>query len=34
LAGKGPRAETGTVNCDNGDVMTVPCEFGNCRALR
>lgn len=34
LAGKGPGAETYTVKCDNGDVMTVRCEFGNCRALR
>ena len=34
LSAKGAGFETYTVNCTNGDALTVRCEFGNCRVLR
>lgn len=34
LAAAGPGNETYTIACVSGDVLTVKCEFGNCRALR
>lgn len=34
LIAKGPGFESYSVNCTNGDAMSIRCEFGNCRALR
>lgn len=34
LSAKGPGFEVYTVACANGDVMSIRCEFGNCRSLR
>lgn len=34
LSGKGPAFETFTVACANLDVLSVRCEYGNCRVLR
>jgi hypothetical protein len=34
LTAKGAGFETYSVSCSNGDVMSVRCEFGNCRVLR
>lgn len=34
LSGKGPAVETYSFQCSNGDVLSVRCEYGNCRALR
>ena len=34
LSAKGPGFETYTVSCTNGEVLSVRCERGNCRALR
>ena len=34
LMAKGGGAETYSIACDNGDVLTVRCEPGRCRALR
>jgi hypothetical protein len=31
---KGGGAETYSIACDNGDVLTVRCEPGRCRALK
>ena len=34
LVAKGPGYESYSMQCTNGDVMMIRCEFGNCRALR
>jgi hypothetical protein len=34
LMAKGGDAETYSITCDNGDVLTVRCEPGRCRALK
>lgn len=34
LTGKGPGVETFAITCSNGDVLTIRCEYGQCRALR
>lgn len=34
LSGKGPGVESYTVACSNGDLLSVRCEFSNCRVLR
>lgn len=34
LIGRGPGMESYSVACSNGDILSVRCEFGNCRVLR
>jgi hypothetical protein len=34
LTAKAPGLETYNFTCDNGNIVTVRCEVGGCRALR
>lgn len=34
MTGKGPGFETYSIACENGDALSLRCEFGNCRILR
>ena len=34
LTWKGPGAEIFSVSCSNGDVLSIRCDFGNCRSLK
>lgn len=34
LIGRGPGMESYSVACSNGDLLSVRCEFGNCRVLK
>ncbi|GEM_PF-4548434 len=34
LTWKGPGAEIFSIPCSNGDVLSIRCEFGNCRSLK
>lgn len=34
LTGSGPGFETYTVSCSAGDVLSIRCEYGNCRVLK
>lgn len=34
LTGKGPGQESYSVQCSNGDLLSIRCEFGQCRVLK